>query len=136
MMERPTSSTTPTAAAGTGAAFAPAARVTLASLASSELVGLDGTEAAARLRRDGPNDVPESKQHHVLQFLRKFWGLSAWMIELIAALSWALQKWADLYVALGLLVVNAILSFVQEQRATTAVSSLRQQAPGLGSGSA
>ena len=125
-MERPTSSTKSTGA-GTGSALAPTARATLATLASSEAGGLSGVEAAARVRRDGPNDVPEPKQHRVIQLLRKFWGLSAWMLELIAALSWALQKWADLYVALGLLLVNAILSFVQEQRATSAISMLRHR---------
>jgi plasma-membrane proton-efflux P-type ATPase len=62
-----------------------------------------------------------------VNFARKFWGLSAWMIELIALLSFLLHKYADLVVALGLLLVNAILSFVQEQRASSAVVALRRR---------
>ena len=91
------------------------------------VTGLSATEAKARLDRDGPNEVPEKKRHLVLAFLHKFWGLSAWMIEIIALLSLVLHKSADLAVALSLLLVNAILSFLQEERATAAVDALRQR---------
>jgi H+-transporting ATPase len=49
------------------------------------------------------------------------------MIELIVVLSFILHNWADLWVALSLLVVNAVLSFLQEQRASAAVSALRHR---------
>ncbi len=104
---------------------APTARATLASLGSSAEAGLGTAEAAARLRRDGPNDVPERRRHPFIRLAKKFWGLSAWMIEAIAALSWFLHKSADLYVALGLLVANALLSTLHEQRASAAVAALR-----------
>ncbi|MFO1301358.1 MAG: HAD-IC family P-type ATPase, partial [Burkholderiaceae bacterium] len=63
----------------------------------------------------------------VLPFLRHFWGLSAWMLELIALLSYVRRKQADFRVAIALLVVNAILGFVQEQRAAAAVELLRRR---------
>jgi H+-transporting ATPase len=99
----------------------------LASLASSPDNGLASAIAAARLYRDGPNDVPEQKSHPVLRFLGKFWGLSAWMVELIAIVSVILHKNTDFAIALALLMVNAVLSFMQEQRASTAVSALRKR---------
>ena len=49
------------------------------------------------------------------------------MIELIALFSLLLHKDADLAVALALLLVNALLSFLQEQRASAAVAALRQR---------
>lgn len=49
-------------------------------------------------------------------FLGKFWGLSAWMLELIMVLSAVLGKFSDLAVVGALLVVNAVLSFMQEHR--------------------
>ena len=49
------------------------------------------------------------------------------MIELIAILSLILHKYVDVGIALGLLCVNAILSFVQEQRASAAVAALRSR---------
>ena len=100
------------------------AAATLASLGSNSESGLASANAAAQLRRDGPNDVPEKKSHPFLSFARKFWGLSAWMIELIAILSFILNKRADFAVALALLIVNAVLSFLQEQRASAAVAAL------------
>jgi H+-transporting ATPase len=100
---------------------------TLRSLASSPDVGLTGREAARRLGRLGSNEVPERRTHPVLDFARKFWGPSAWMLELIAALSFILNKRADLIVAAALLLINAILSFLQEQRASAAVTALRKQ---------
>jgi H+-transporting ATPase len=89
--------------------------------------GLSSAEAKSRLERDGPNEVPEKKSHPLLSFGRKFWGLSAWMLELIAVLSFVLGKTADFWIALALLVVNAALSFLQEQRASAAVAALRRQ---------
>jgi plasma-membrane proton-efflux P-type ATPase len=80
-----------------------------------------------RLVREGANEVAEKRVHPLADFARKFWGLSAWMIELIALLSFILHKYTDLAVALGLLLVNAVLSFLQEQRATAAVAALRRQ---------
>ncbi len=103
------------------------AAATLASLGSNAEAGLASETAAARLRQDGPNDIPEKKSHPILSFARKFWGLSAWMIELIAILSFILDKRADFAVALALLVVNAVLSSLQEQRASAAVATLRSR---------
>ena len=89
--------------------------------------GLTSSEARARLARDGANEVPEPKPHRLRRLAGKFWGVSAGMIELIAVLSWLLHKTADLAVALGLLVANAVVSFVQEQHASAAVAALRAQ---------
>jgi len=100
---------------------------TIVSLRTSREVGLALAEAGARLQRDGPNEVPEKRPHSLRRFAGKFWSLSAWMLELIAAQSWVLHKWADLSVALALLVVNAVLSFLQEQRASAAVAALRHR---------
>jgi plasma-membrane proton-efflux P-type ATPase len=91
----------------------------------TEQQGLSSAEAAERLRKYGPNETPEPKPHALLSFLRKFWGLSAWMLELIAVLSFVLGKRADFWIALALLVVNAMLGFLQESRAAAAVASLR-----------
>ena len=43
------------------------------------------------------------------------------MLELIVVLSFMLGKRVDASIALGLLLVNAVLGFLQEQRASAAV---------------
>ncbi len=62
-----------------------------------------------------------------MNFLRKFWGISAWMLELIMVLSAWLGKYSDLTVVGALLVVNAVLSFMQERRAAGVVEALRRR---------
>jgi plasma-membrane proton-efflux P-type ATPase len=99
----------------------------LKTLASNRDTGLAKTDADARLAKQGPNEVPEKRSHPILRFAKKFWGLSAWMIELIAVLSFFLHKHADLWVAVSLLVANATLGFFQEQRASAAVKALRSK---------
>jgi H+-transporting ATPase len=89
--------------------------------------GLSERDAAERRSREGPNEVPEAPSHPIRRLLKKFWGLSAWMLELIAGLSLVLHKRADFWIALALLMVNAVLSFLQEQRASSAVAALRRR---------
>jgi plasma-membrane proton-efflux P-type ATPase len=89
--------------------------------------GLTRAEAAAQLAEFGPNEVPEPKGNPWLAFLGKFWGLSAWMLELILVLSAFLGKFADLAVAGVLLVVNAVLRFLQERRSAKVVEALKER---------
>jgi H+-transporting ATPase len=88
--------------------------------------GLTNTDADNRRNDYGYNEVAEKKRHPFLMFLSKFWGLSAWMLELIMLLSAILRKFSDFAVVGVLLVANAILSFVQENRAAGVVEALRQ----------
>jgi plasma-membrane proton-efflux P-type ATPase len=96
-------------------------------LGSDPEVGLTTHEADARLREHGHNEVPEKRRNRLIGLVSKFWGPGAWMLELIIVLSWVLHRDADLWVVSALLVVNAILSFAQEQRAADVVETLRER---------
>jgi H+-transporting ATPase len=100
---------------------------TLAFLHVNPDTGLSGAEVETRRKEHGYNEVVETKEHPVRRFLAKFWGLSAWMLELIIVLSAVLQKFSDLAVVSALLIVNAILSFAQERRAAGVVETLRKR---------
>ncbi len=100
---------------------------TLQELRVNPQTGLTATEVDSRRREHGYNEVLEKKEHPVLQFLKKFWGLSAWMLEMIVILSAVLRKYSDLTVVSALLVVNAILGFLQERRAEGVVETLRKR---------
>jgi len=89
--------------------------------------GLTGAEVDARRQAHGYNEVAAEKTHPILAFLRKFWGISAWMLELIMVLSAVLGKYSDLAVVGALLVINAVLSFAQEHRAAGVVETLRRR---------
>jgi H+-transporting ATPase len=100
---------------------------TLAALGIKPDTGLNTAEVDARRKEHGYNEVAEKKEHRVLRFLSKFWGLSAWMLELIMLLSAFLRKFSDLTVVTALLIVNAILSFSQERRAAGVIEALRKR---------
>jgi H+-transporting ATPase len=89
--------------------------------------GLTSASAADRLRRFGPNEVPEKKAHPLLSFLKKFWGLTAWMLELIIVLSLVLRKYPDVGIVAALLVMNAVISFLEERKAAGAVEALKKE---------
>ncbi len=89
--------------------------------------GLNQTEVEAQIKEVGYNEVLGEKPNPLFFFLKKFWGLSAWMLELIIILSWFLHKRSDAYIVLGLLVFNAIIGFVQEYNAANAVEALKKK---------
>ena len=100
---------------------------TLAALHVDPDTGLTHGEVETRRQAHGYNEVAEKKDHPVLLFLKEFWGISAWMLELIMVLSAALGKYSDLAVVGALLVINAVLSFMQERRAAGVVAALRKR---------
>jgi plasma-membrane proton-efflux P-type ATPase len=99
----------------------------LAMLKVNPETGLTRTEVETRRNENGYNEVVEKKNYPVRIFFGKFWGISAWMLELILVLSAVLGKYSDLAVVGALLVLNAVVSFMQERRAAGVVEALRQR---------
>lgn len=89
--------------------------------------GLSSEEVRSRTDQFGFNEIPKTPKHSFLLFAKKFWGRSAWMIEVIAILSLYLGKKSDFYVAMGLLFVNAVIGFLQEERSQRVVISLQSK---------
>jgi H+-transporting ATPase len=89
--------------------------------------GLPHADVETRRAASGYNEVAVTKRHPVRAFLKKFWGISAWMLELIIVLSAILRNYADLVVVSALLLINAVLSFTQEHRAAGVVETLRRR---------
>lgn len=127
--EKPVAAPAPLERANSGVPDVGTASVadTLAMLRVNPDNGLASAEVDTRRNRDGFNEVAEKAKHPVLKFLGKFWGLSAWMLELIMVLSAMLGNYSDFAVVGALLVVNAVLGFMQEHRAEGVVDTLRRQ---------
>jgi len=100
---------------------------TLSTLDVNPEEGLTFATVANRREEYGYNEVVERKDHPVLIFLGKFWGISAWMLESIMVLSLILGKYSDLIVVSALLIVNAVLSFLLEHRTAGVVAALRRR---------
>src|ERR1035441_7847137 len=100
---------------------------TLAALHVNPDTGLTHAEVETCRKEHGYNEVAQAKGHPVLKFLGTFWGISAWMLELIMVLSAVLKNFSDLAVVGALLVINAVLSFMQENQLAGVVEALRRR---------
>ncbi|WP_373181587.1 cation-transporting P-type ATPase [Halomonas campaniensis] len=97
----------------------------LAELAASEQ-GLSGEQVVERLARHGENRLPAPPRSGPLRrFLRQFHNVLIYVL-LIAALGTALlQHWVDTGVILGVVVINAVVGFLQEGKAEQALEAIR-----------
>jgi len=88
--------------------------------------GLSSEDAAARLERHGPNRLPDEKRRGPLvRFLAHFDNILIYVLLASAAITAALAHWVDTAVILAVVVVNAIIGFIQEGRAEKAMESIR-----------
>ena len=91
------------------------------------MTGLSSEAAKQRLQQYGPNALEEKKVSTLRKLLGYFWGPIPWMIEVAAVLSAIVQKWEDFIIITIMLLVNALIDFLQEHRALNALQALKQQ---------
>ncbi|MEM3486940.1 MAG: plasma-membrane proton-efflux P-type ATPase [Conexivisphaerales archaeon] len=89
--------------------------------------GLSEDEIKKRIEQYGYNEIEEKKQSSIKRLAKKFWGLTSWMLEITMVLTLVLHRDLDFYVVTGLLLLNVILGFAQEQRASSALEALKQK---------
>ncbi len=89
--------------------------------------GLVSADVDARHQRFGFNEIAEEKPSAVLLFLKKFWGLTSWMLEATVVLSVLLHHYLSAGLIAALLLLNAILSFFQQKRSNEVVEALKRK---------
>ncbi|MGC8652216.1 MAG: plasma-membrane proton-efflux P-type ATPase [Candidatus Micrarchaeia archaeon] len=89
--------------------------------------GLTDSEAKARLEKYGYNEIKEKKQNRMLKFLKKFYGSIPFMLEIVMIITFIINDMKDFYVILALLVFNAIVSFLEENKADNAIELLKKR---------
>lgn len=88
--------------------------------------GLSNEEAARRRDAVGPNRLPEPpRKGVVLRFLSHFNNLLIYVLIGSAAVTIALGHFVDSAVILAVVVINAIIGFIQEGRAEQALEAIR-----------
>ncbi|MFC4526786.1 HAD-IC family P-type ATPase [Dyella halodurans] len=88
--------------------------------------GLDATQATERLQKYGPNRLPEAgKQSLLMKFLGQFNNILVYVLLGAGFVKLMLGLWVDASIILGVVVINALLGFVQEGKAEKALDSIR-----------
>ena len=87
--------------------------------------GLASGEAALRLERFGPNLLPKIRRHGpLIRFLLQFHHPLIYVLLVATAITASLGEWVDAGVIFGVVLVNAVVGFIQESRAEAALDAL------------
>ena len=98
-------------------------------LLGSGTQGLSGDEAAKRLASAGTNELPLAKRPSKLRaFLRQFQSPLIYILLVAAAITLFFGSVVDAVVIALILIANAIIGFVQEDRAENVLQSLKELA--------
>lgn len=89
--------------------------------------GLTQIEAKTRLSDLGPNRLPQaSRRNPVIRFLLHFHNILIYVLVVSALITALLGHWVDTGVILAVVIVNAIIGFIQEGKAEQAMNAIRQ----------
>ncbi|WP_439572399.1 cation-transporting P-type ATPase [Phreatobacter sp.] len=118
-------------AAGTGTAWHALPGQEVLGILGAEARGLDSGEAARRLAEHGPNVLPASAgRHPLIRFLGQFHSALIYFLLAAAAAALVLGHRVDAGVIVAVVMINAIIGFIQEDRAERALSAIgRMVAP-------
>jgi cation-transporting P-type ATPase F len=94
-------------------------------LGSHPEIGLTTTEVAERQARFGPNEITARPPRSAwIRFLLQFHQPLIYILLAATAITVALQEWVDAGVIFGVVLVNAIVGFLQEAKAENAIAAL------------
>lgn len=103
----------------------PAEKV-LEDLASSTS-GLTTDEVTRRRQQHGPNRLPAPpRPSRLIQFLNQFNNVLIYVLLCAAVVTALLADWVDAVVIIGVVLINAVIGFIQEGKAEKAVDAIRK----------
>lgn len=94
---------------------------------NSSLTGLSDSEASDRLRSFGLNKLPElARKNVLLRFFHHFHNILIYVLLGAATITALLGHLADTFVIIAVVVINAVIGFLQEGKAEKAMDAIRQ----------
>jgi magnesium-transporting ATPase (P-type) len=95
-------------------------------LGTDSLQGLGAAEAASRLHKVGPNRLPAGKRRGPLRrLLSQFNNVLVYVLLAAGFTKLMLSLWIDAAIIFAVVVLNALLGFIQEGRAEKALDAIR-----------
>ena len=99
----------------------------LAALDTDIDMGLSALEAEKRLSAFGPNQLVEKKAVSPWNiFFEQFQDFIVWVLIGASLVSGFLKEWVDALAIIAIVIVNAILGFIQEYRAEKSLAALKK----------
>jgi magnesium-transporting ATPase (P-type) len=103
-----------------------AADQAIAQLNTDPAQGLSAGEASRRLSQYGPNRLPEGRQQGpLMRFLAQLNNILVYVLLAAGFVKLMVGLWLDAAVILGVVIINALLGFIQEGKAEKALDSIR-----------
>jgi len=92
----------------------------------SRLEGLSASDVKERMERFGPNKIREEKQISAWEILlRQLLSFFNYVLYAAAIVAFIAKDFADASFICAILIINTVLSFIQEYKATRAIQSLK-----------
>ena len=89
--------------------------------------GLSQSEAEERIKKYGPNAIEGAAKIHPLQILAdQFKSPLVWILIIAMLISVFMKEYTDFYVILAIVILNAVLGFIQEYKAEEAIAALQK----------
>jgi len=96
-------------------------------LETSLELGLNPKVAQSRLQQFGPNQLKERKPTSPFAiFFEQFQDFIVWVLIGAALVSGFLKEWVDALAIIAIVILNAILGFIQEYRAEKSLAALKK----------
>ncbi len=89
--------------------------------------GLSKEEIEKRFDKYGPNQLPESKTRGpFMRFMYQFHNILIYVLIAVSIITAVLGHWVDTGVILAVVILNALIGFIQEGKAENALRAIRQ----------
>jgi P-type Ca2+ transporter type 2C len=99
----------------------------LEKLKTDQEKGLSDNEAKERLEKYGKNEIPKGKKRSWwLRLLMQFHNILIYVLIAAAIITALMEHWIDMWVILAVVIINALIGFVQEGKAEKALESIRE----------
>ncbi len=99
----------------------------LEKLDSDKEKGLSDSTVKERFDEYGPNDIPRGKKRSwFMRLIMQFHNVLIYVLIAAAVITALLDHWIDTWVILAVVVINALIGFIQEGKAEKALKSIRE----------